>query len=313
MLHAEVRRLDQFVAVRIPGVRSEPVLEAFEHRDDLSELALRGVRVIVERPEVERQTPRLTIQRVAEVRVSAGIDRDVVVVDRTGHKPFVRRRAVRILRGLAQPAVRDVEQWSGHGDRDSLAVGLIRQVVLGRPPDARAEPLVGGRDPLPAQAVFGECEPAIPGKPPADSRLTVIPHGDRPGGPGARLRLERDEERIAVAPVRELAPVLHDAVDLQRHLQIDLHFARGLKHAIRDRIPTADRRVGGIHPSVQIVELHVPPGAPGSVGASERVGVAVVCGVLRLRQHRASQSREQEHRCLCHCLRSCSKVMFRIG
>ena len=53
MLHAEVGGLDQLVAIGIPGVRPEPMLEAAQHRDHLLELAAGRVGVVVERPEVE--------------------------------------------------------------------------------------------------------------------------------------------------------------------------------------------------------------------------------------------------------------------
>src|SRR5437899_798985 len=53
MLHAEVRRLDELIAVGVPGIRTEPVLEAPEQRDRLLKLPARRVGMVVERPEVE--------------------------------------------------------------------------------------------------------------------------------------------------------------------------------------------------------------------------------------------------------------------
>src|SRR2546425_13003222 len=105
MLHSEMRRLDEFVAVGVPRIRAEPVLEAVQYRDHLLELTLRGVRVISERPEVERQSSGLAVQGVTEMSVLPRVDRDVVIVDRAGHEPFVRRRAVAIVCRASQPAV----------------------------------------------------------------------------------------------------------------------------------------------------------------------------------------------------------------
>src|SRR2546422_3693299 len=51
MLHPEVRRLDELIAVGVPGIRTEPVLEAAQQRDRLLELPAGRVRVVVERSE----------------------------------------------------------------------------------------------------------------------------------------------------------------------------------------------------------------------------------------------------------------------
>ena len=53
VLHTEVWRLDQLVAVGVPGIRPEPKLEAPQHRDDLFELAPSRVDVVGQRPEIE--------------------------------------------------------------------------------------------------------------------------------------------------------------------------------------------------------------------------------------------------------------------
>src|SRR5205823_10197499 len=66
MLHPRVRHLDQLVAVFVPGIRPEPVLETLEHRPGLRELTPGGVHVIVERPEVEREGTALTLERSEE-------------------------------------------------------------------------------------------------------------------------------------------------------------------------------------------------------------------------------------------------------
>src|SRR6266516_6255170 len=227
MLHAEVRCLDELVTIGVPGIRAEPVLEAAQHRNDLPKLAARSVGVIVKRPEVERQPPPFAVQRIAEMRIAARVDRDVIVVDRTRDEPFVRRRAVYGFGRAAQPPVRYVDQRIRYRNRDALAVGLVGQIVLVGPPDARTQTLVGGCEPQTAQAVGWKREPAIPGQPPADARLAVIPHGDRSRLAGALPRAQRHEEGVAVAPERRLPPVLDDAVYLERHLEVDLHLPCG--------------------------------------------------------------------------------------
>ena len=228
------------------------------------------------------------------MRIVARVDCDVVGVDRTRHEPLIRGGAVAILRGAPQPAVRDVDQRIGHGDRDPLAVRLVGQVVFGGPPDAGAQTFVRGRDPRPAQTVLGECEPPVPRQSPPDPWLAVIPHRDRPRRPGTLWCRQRHEERIAVAPVIELPAVLDHAVNHERHLQIDLHLARGLQNAVRDAIPAADARILRIHPRVQVVELHVPPGPRGSVGAAQRVGVRVERRVLRRRERNQREAGDEK-------------------
>ena len=94
MLHAQVRRLHELVAIGVPRIRPEPVLKAPQHGNHLLELSPRGIGVIVERPEIECQPPRFAVQRIAEVSIPARVDRHVIVVDRARHEPFVRRRAV---------------------------------------------------------------------------------------------------------------------------------------------------------------------------------------------------------------------------
>ena len=280
MLHAEVRCLDELVAVGVPRIGTEPTLETAHQWEHLLKLAAGRVDVIVERPEVECQPSCLAVQGIAEMRVVTGIDRHVVVVDRTRDEPLVGRRAVAILRGAPQPAVRDIDQRIGHRDRDALAVRLVGEIVLVGPPHAGAQSFVRGRDPRAAEAVGRECESAIPRQPPADPRLAVIPHRDRAYLAGPLRRAQRHEERVAVAPVGEFAAILYHAVHDERLLEIDLHLPRRLKHAVGDPVPPDDAGILQVHARVQVVELRVPPGARGSVGAAQRVGMRVVCGVL---------------------------------
>src|SRR5438094_10511287 len=183
MLHPRVRHFDQLVAVFVPGIRPEPVLEALEHGPGLGKLTPRRLHVIVERPEVEREGTALTLERVAEVRVMAGADGDGVIVDRVHHEPFVCGGAVRVVGRPPQPAVRDIDQTVRHRERDALAVRLVGLRVLVGPPHAGAEPLVGGHDPGAAQAVAGPGEAAVPGRSPGGLRLPVIENRDRLNGP----------------------------------------------------------------------------------------------------------------------------------
>ena len=55
VLHAQMGRFDQLVAVRVPRIRAEPVLEALQHRLRLRQLPLGGLQVIGQRPEVDRE------------------------------------------------------------------------------------------------------------------------------------------------------------------------------------------------------------------------------------------------------------------
>ena len=162
VLHAEVRRLDELVAVLVPGERAEPVLEALEHRLHLLELLAGGVEVIVERIEVERELASLALVYVAEMRVVRGVDGDVVVVDRIGDEPLVGRGPIRVRRRAPQPAVRDIDQRIRDGDRDALAVGLVGVDILVRPPDTGAGPFVGGRYPGAGETVTRPHEAAVP-------------------------------------------------------------------------------------------------------------------------------------------------------
>src|SRR2546421_7446104 len=106
-----------------------------------------------------------------------------------------------------------------------------------------------------AQAVLGPRESAVPWKSLPDARLAVIPHRD-----GARLARplacrQFHEEGAAVAAIREPSAVLHDAIHLERHLEIDLHLRSGAQHAVGNAIPTADARIARDHAHVKVVEL----------------------------------------------------------
>src|SRR5439155_26352736 len=199
-LPAEVLCLYELGASGVLRIRAESVLEAALHRNDLRRLAARCVGVIVKRQVVEFQAPPFAVQRIAEMRIAACVDRHVIVVDRTRDEPFVRRRAVYGFGRAAQPPVRYVDQRIRYRNRDALAVGLVGQKVLVGPPDARTQTLVGGCEPQMAQTVGRKREPAIPGQPPADARLAVIPHGDRSRLAGALPRAQRHDAGIAGVP-----------------------------------------------------------------------------------------------------------------
>ena len=208
VLHAEVRRLDELVAVLVPRIRPEPVLEALQHRNRLAELHLRRVGVVGERPVVDRQLALLAVERVGEMRVLAGVDLDVVVVDRIGDEPLERRRAVGVVRRAAQTAVRDVRHRIGNRDRDALAVRLVGQQILVRPPDARAESLDRRRDPPVAEAVALPDQAAVPRRTLRGRRLSVVVDGDRllrrrwaaARSARRRTRCRRDETSACVRP-----------------------------------------------------------------------------------------------------------------
>src|ERR1043166_7744072 len=280
MLHPRVRHLDQLVAVFVPGIRPEPVLEALQHRPGLGELTPGGVHVIVERPEIERQRPALPRQRVAEVRVAAGRHGDRVIIDRIHHEPLVRGRPVGMVGGAAQPPVRDVDQAVRYCERNALAVRLVRLRVLVGPPHARAESLVGRDDPGAAQAVAVPGEAAVPGRQLGGLGLPVIENRDGLGRAGRLRRRELSEAGVAVAPERHRPAVLHHAVDLERDHEVDLQLARGFEHAVRDAVRPPDARVGRTDRDVEVVEGHVPPRACGGrVGAAQRIRVGEHAGL----------------------------------
>ena len=174
-----VGHLEQLVAVLVPRIRAEPVLEALHHRARLRPLPVRVVEVVVERPEVHRQLALQAVVRLGVVRVRAAGDGDRVVVDRIDDEPLVRRRAVGVVRRLAQTPVRDVHHRIGQRERDALAVRLVGLRVLVRPPHRRAHPLIGGHDPRSAEAVLGPAEAALPGRILGDLRMAVIVDANR--------------------------------------------------------------------------------------------------------------------------------------
>ena len=199
VLHAEKRRLDEFEAVLVPRERAEPVLEAGQHRLRLRELPPRARLVAFERVEVQRERAGFAVVHVREVRVAAGVDRHVVVVDRVRDEPVPRRRAVAVVRRGSEAAVRDVRRARRDGDGDALAVRLVRLRVFYGPPRAGPEALDGRRGPRAARAVAAPDEAAVPRRVGRDARRAVV--RDRYGArlAGRLRRVERDEERVAVA------------------------------------------------------------------------------------------------------------------
>src|SRR6266566_4572235 len=117
----------------------------------------------------------------------------------------------------------------------------------------------------------------------------MVVDGDRLLRSRSLRRYESNEEGIAVAPGTQLQSVLNDAVDDERHLQIDLHLTRGSRpyHPVGDRVVADDAAIGWIHLDVQVVERGVPPGALRSIGSSQGIGVRKDWrGDLRFEHHR---------------------------
>ena len=277
MLHAGVRDLDEFIAVLVPRVRSEPVLEALHHRAYLRPLSLRVGQIVVERPVVERQVALEPRVHLAVVRVVPRSHGDRVVVDRIDDEPFVRRRAVGMASGAAQPPIRHVDQRVRHGDRHALAVRFVGLRVLVRPPCRRPHPLIGGDHPWALQRVGAPGEAALPRRVSGDQRTSAVVHHDRLVFTGALHRREPDEKRGALAAKAKGSPILHHAVDTQRLHQIDLHLARRAthlaQHTIGDAVAATEAAVARRQPHTQVVEGDIPPVATGrGERAAQRIG-----------------------------------------
>src|SRR5207248_792392 len=97
----------------------------------------------------------------------------------------------------------------GHGDRDSLAVGLVGEIIFHRPPDAGAQSFVRGRDPRAAEAVRRPDETAVPRGTFRDPRLAMVIDRDGVLRAGSLPKLQRDEQRIPIAMGREVLTVLN--------------------------------------------------------------------------------------------------------
>ena len=301
VLHPGVRHFDQFVPVLVPRIRTEPVLETPEHRGGLDELPLRGVEVIAEGPEVEREWSVLSLEQVTVVLVAPRADGDGVVVDRVDHEPLVGRRAVRVVRDAAQPPVGDVDQRIGHGERHALAVGLVRLRVLVGPPHARTHALIGRDDPRAAQAVRGPGEAALPGRPLCHPRLAVVIDRDR--ATVARPLAGRQVREIGVSFPAEhhRPPVLLHTVDLERRHQVDLQFAARRENPVGDAVVSADTAVRGMNGHVEVVEHDVPPRerAPQRIGAGEEsAGLGRDGSDLGERERSAEERSQQRHSAL---------------
>src|SRR5207237_10192987 len=132
-------------------------------------------------------------------------------------------------------------------------------MILAPPPDAVYESLVSGDDPLAGEAVECPDESAVPRRTNSGGWLAVVVNRDRPLRAGFLWRDHGDEERVPIAPGTELESILDDAVDDERHLEIDLHLSPGLDYAVSDRVIAADAAVSGIYLDVQIVEARIPP------------------------------------------------------
>jgi hypothetical protein len=116
--------------------------------------------------------------------------------------------------------------------------------------------------------------------------------GDGPKSPSGLARAHVHEEGVAIPPVPQSPAVLHDAVDVERDLQVDLHGARGAGHPVGDSVPPPHRAVGRIQRHVKVVEHDVPPRALRGDAAAKRVGMSEL-GLLRRRSRGADQCEEE--------------------
>ena len=205
---------------------------------------LRRGEVIAQRPEVERERAIDAAIYLAVVDVVPRVHHHVVVVDRVGDEPFPGRGAVGVVGHRPEPAVGDVHQRIGKGERDSLAVGLVGLEILVGPPDAGAGVLVGGDDPGVAQAVVGPGDAAVPRRADRRLRFPVIVDRHRPALTRTLWPGERREPGVPVLPELGRLAVLHHAVHHQGMLQIDLHRRRLPHHSVGDPVPTGQAAVG---------------------------------------------------------------------
>ena len=123
------------------------------------------------------------------------------------------------------------------------------------------EPLARGRHPVIAQAVGAPDQAAVPRRMLGDAGVAVVV--DAEGALFSRgLRGDQvDEEGVAVAAILEPAPRLHEAVDLERPLQVDLDHAVAREDPVGDAVDAPDGAVGGVDPDRQVVVADVPPGS----------------------------------------------------
>src|SRR2546422_5802536 len=106
------------------------MLEAGKHGFRLLPLGASGLEVARDGPEVESEVALLSLVGVLEVCVPAGRGRDVVVVDRARDEPFVGGPAFAGRLDASKSTVCDRRERVGNGDRDTLAIRLVRLRVL---------------------------------------------------------------------------------------------------------------------------------------------------------------------------------------
>src|SRR5438445_8860835 len=156
MLHARVRRLDQFVAVFLEWILTEIMLKSFEHSFRLRELFLCLVEIFRQSVEVERQIA----EPIREVLVLADIQAYVVIIDRILDQPIPTCVPVAEI-GLAQKlSVRNFNEIVRNSHADAHRLNLVLPLILVWPPDARALSLARRESPGTASRIFAESEPA---------------------------------------------------------------------------------------------------------------------------------------------------------
>ena len=113
-------------------------------------------------------------------------------------------------------------------------------------------------------------------------------------------RCQRDEQRVPVPAIRLHVAVLDDAVDLEGHLQVNLHLFRRSDHPIRDAVPPPDRAIGGVEANVQVIERDVPPCTLGGVRTPQCVRVGEDRGALRTADSPRAQPQERQNERTAH-------------
>ncbi len=163
VFHPIVRGLDQLIAIAVKRVFPEKFLVRSEHQFDLLELGFRRFQMVGKDIIIERQRVFSASVEIRETSELADVDSHVVVVDRVTHEPIVARPPAGKLRYGPETAVRNVHQSGGNRDADQHAVGLIRLMVLVRPPEARPRPLACDHHPRVPRRVLLPGKPAVPG------------------------------------------------------------------------------------------------------------------------------------------------------
>src|SRR5690606_12176166 len=125
----------------------------------------------------------------------------------------------------------------------------------------RTYPLVGGHDPVATERVVLPRYAAVPGWPGCHLRPTVEPRCHLARAAPLLRAGHRGEVRIAIAPDPQRTTILHHAVEHQWGHQVDLQQVARTGDPVGDPVATGDAAVTRVHPQLQVVVGHVPPGA----------------------------------------------------